>query len=614
MPGMSLIYDRQQGIPPQREALIKALDETIFDAAYHRALHWETPHVLMGSVQYDAYPSLLFEDERFQIMVEGQVYNRTEAALRSELPPLLLHLADGGTPQKLTDWLLALDADMIVCAYDRANDTIIAFNDSLGRLPLYYWTHSSRIVIGRDLRLMTNMMQAAGETVPFDPYAMAEYMIFGYSLGGKMLIKGPRRIHPGTLLKIKDGRLSVEVHHAWNFDEKIHRHRSKSDNIKAMVPLFYDATIRRYDPKHANVISMSGGFDSRMVGAALVNNDLKTTSATFLDHQRGARLDADIAKTLSDMLGIPWELIQLPPITGEQIAHLVRIKNGLCSADLAVILPFFQALREHYGQDLIYWTGDGGDRTLKDLRAQQNVRSSDELLGFTLARNHQFRPDVAATLVGLKPKDLQESIRAHLLSYPEKNWRQKYTHFWMYERAFNWLFENEDRNRLYFWSTTPYYGIEYYLYSMNVNDSQKAFRILHRDIIKAMNPPLADVPDENIGLPPTSLKYVIKFALKQRMIGLFSRSQALARFGKRISRRTSAYPDEHPIFKAVHDQMTHSAAVRETLNANFALDYISDTKQTTRAQMRLLLSVAAAIEEFNSPEKTLLKYSDVELL
>lgn len=615
MPGLSLIYDRD-AIPVQRETLLAACDETIVQNNYRREIIRETKSLLMVEVGYNAYPYLTFEDERFFVYVEGRVYDRDVNIIQQELPPLLAHLADGGGSQRLTDYLMQLDADAIVVAHDTHSDRVLVFNDSLGRLPLYHWQQKDRLVISRDLRLITNLMQAVGKGVAFDRYAMAEFLIFGFALGGKTVIQGPRRIVPGSLLILGDGQFQVDTHLVWNFDEKAHRHRPMKENVEALVPLFYDAARRRYIPAVTNLVSMSGGFDSRMVGAALMNNNLPACSATFLDHAGNVQLDADIARALSQQLAIPWELIHLPAITGRHIADLVRIKTGICSANLALILPFFQALQDKYGMDMIYWTGDGGDRTLKDLRSQTTPHNADDLAHFTLARNHQFPLALAAQLVGINPSDLYESIRTHLLGYPEKQWRQKYTHFWMYERAFNWLFENEDRNRLHFWSTTPYYGIEFWIYAMNVPDGQKAYRALHRELIRLMNPGLATITDANLGLSPTSVKYLFMFALKQRMIGVFSRSQTLARRGKRLIGRVSTYPTHHPIFSAVRDQFTNSPSVSNYLNREVALAYLSNVEQTTRAQMQLLLSTAAVIEEFHEKNKTLLQpaYVDTALL
>jgi len=85
---------------------------------------------------------------------------------------------------------------------------------------------------------------------------------------------------------------------------------------------------------------------------------------------------------------------------------------------------------------------------------------------------------------------IRRSVRDRLRLYPETDPASKYVHFLVYERGANFLFEGEDRNR-FFWSTTPFYSIDFFRYAMNCPPEQKTRYNLYRSFLTELAPAAA---------------------------------------------------------------------------------------------------------------------------
>src|SRR5205807_318436 len=87
----------------------------------------------------------------------------------------------------------------------------------------------------------------------------------------------------------------------FNFEEKVHCNKNIDDNANELVALFSEACINRVNSARLPVLSLSGGLDSRSVGACLQRNEISFSAVTFLDNDLGAESDVKIAEKLADV-------------------------------------------------------------------------------------------------------------------------------------------------------------------------------------------------------------------------------------------------------------------------------------------------------------------------
>jgi asparagine synthase (glutamine-hydrolysing) len=119
-------------------------------------------------------------------------------------------------------------------------------------------------------------------------------------------------------------------------------------------------------------------------------------------------------------------------------------------------------------------TGDGGDKTLDDLRPSIHLFSQQHLINQLIAKHSAFSINHVSHLLQLSPSVVYESIVECLKSYQSRSLEEQYIQFMIQERAMHWLFEGEDRNRSFIWTTTPYYNPHFFDLAFQIPMKEKA--------------------------------------------------------------------------------------------------------------------------------------------
>ena len=83
-------------------------------------------------------------------------------------------------------------------------------NDILGRLPLYYhYSIKLGLIISRELQFISFLTGEANGG-KFDRMAIAQYLLFGYPLGERILQADIFRVKPASLIRIHNNNKSKE--------------------------------------------------------------------------------------------------------------------------------------------------------------------------------------------------------------------------------------------------------------------------------------------------------------------------------------------------------------------------------------------------------------------
>lgn len=182
-------------------------------------------------------------------------------------------------------------------------------------------------------------------------------------------------------------------------------------------------------------------------------------------------------------------------------AVLLRRKQGLNPLSMSYLIPYLEHVAQCFGRGATFFTGDGGDKVLPDLRSMADIADADHAAR-ELLRRHQIMPlEHVAALTGISQAEIFITLRDRLDAYPEERWIDRCVHFEIFERAFKWLFEGEDRNRGFLWSTTPFYAAPFFAAAMRYGSRHKAHRALYREFLLAISPAAAAVEYAGVGAP-----------------------------------------------------------------------------------------------------------------
>jgi asparagine synthase (glutamine-hydrolysing) len=203
-------------------------------------------------------------------------------------------------------------------------------------------------------------------------------------------------------------------------------------------------------------------------------------------------------------------------------------------------------------------------------------------------------------VTGIRASDIWDDLEAHVSGYPEKDLAQKYVHFLLYERAFKWLFEGEDRNRCFFWAVAPFYGTAIFDYAMGCRDEQKKHYRLYRSVLMTLSPSIAAINNANWGFPIASTRTGLHSMAREIM------SKYIPRIVK-VVRAPSTATVSAAYFACLSTQARNCPLIKDYIPLLGSND-IENYRNRTRANT--LLTVTSAIEQLSTGRSSLSLYPD----
>lgn len=536
MPGIGLVYRMDNdNYNITKNEVFNAFKILSDDDNYQAKILINSDKYVIGESKYNEYPTLIVDYKKYSIIIEGKIYNKSKEIQIKELKWLceMIFKVNRFNNSEIYDWLNNTDGDFVIIFVDRETHNIVVINDLLGRLPLYSYESDGVYYLSREIRFITKL----NDVLDYDKIGIAEFLIFGYSLGERTFIKDIHRVKPASLLKFENNNKVINIQ-LYDFDYKIKNKQQDIDkNATVLSNLFIDSCKSRTDLSCPSVLSLSGGLDSRAVAAGLKRAEEPFEAATFTLPDNSTSNDEIVAKILSEELKIKWEAYELTLPPEKNYRKLICLKGALNSIYMSFILEFFDKLLVNYGKCISYFTGDGGDKVLPNLHPLRKIKNNQELLNYVINRNSLTDIDKIANLVKINKKHLNKDITDLLLSYPEKDLSYKYIHFIIHERGMKWLFEGEDRNRYYFWSVAPFWGVKVFKYAMSCSHQQKFGNRLYLKFMKQLNKKFAIIEDSNSMLSPISSFYFLKLVVSS----LVKRSGYFYKNAKKFLKRKKGY-------------------------------------------------------------------------
>jgi hypothetical protein len=190
--------------------------------------------------------------------------------------------------------------------------------------------------------------------------------------------------------------------------------------------------------------------------------------------------------------------------------------------------------------------------------------------------------------------DILSALEARVASYPEDDLGQKYVHFLLFEREFKFVFEGLDRNRSFFWSTSPFYEREFLYRAARVPAQFKTSFRLYRYFMEALNPELVDVENTSSGPGLRLERYPISRLAREL--------RRLTPAAVRRAWRERKMRAPTPVIECLREQVMTQAAVAEYLSPTYVNTIVA---QLDGLQSHILLTLTSTIEYFVGGRSTL---------
>jgi len=471
--------------------------------------------------------NIVIKDADSIIYCEGNIYNKSLETIKKNLKELGNYLTESTLLNNIRNWQNTIDGEYLIIYYDYELNKIFFINDLLGRLPVYYFFNNNKIIISRSMEFIKDN----SEELVSDKYGIAQYLYFGYPLGEHTIFNGISRIREGSIIgiNIEANKIRIEQE-SINLDFKTFDDINEITN--ELIDTFKTASINR-SCKESNLLLLSGGLDSRAVAGALTSSNINYHSLTY--NYKGSEEDVKMAEMIAVILKIPWDIYDITTLTGKDYSTLLKIKYGMDYLGDAFLIPFFEYIKTEYNGWAIF-TGDGGDKLLPSLKPSSKLLSDDELVEYIMVSKGNISYSIIQNALEMSISDFKHNIYLVIKNYPEENLDNKFIHFLIFERAFKFLFEAEDRNRYFFNSVTPFYSLPFFKLAMQVPEKDKKNYNLYKNFLLKLSPETISINNAFWKSPLTSnrfmitmllkeyfydkLPYIIKIKIKNRMHGL----------------------------------------------------------------------------------------------
>ena len=610
MAGLNFVFDLRNDLTKQIDRHLEALNAINHTEESKSSILQQGQSYILSCTRYPQYPITCIDRGRFYFCLEGRIYGKDPATLRAEFNDMAKAIfgEKNNAQDFIAAWLGKTDGEFLLFIKDTISQKICIINDILARLPFFYYRTDTSLILSRDFRVVVNLT----EEKRFDKMALAQYLLFSHSVGGRTFIKNIYQLPPASLITIDEFRPSISLAkiHEFNFDIKSAAGRSLKDNVCDLTEQFAQACKNRTEADKLNVLSLSGGLDSRAVGAGFQYAKIPFAAVSFLDYAGTAKRDVRMAEKLSKTFNVDWSLIETGPVTGAKILRLLRLKSGFASLSVSFYLEYYEKIKQLFGTDICYFSGDGGDRVLPDVRPKEKVLQLDDLIRYIVTSKTSFPLEAAAKLSYTTRQEIIEELGDVLSRFPENDLGRKYVHFLILERSAGRFFHGEDRNRNFFWSTVPFFAMPFFNGVMNCPDEQKTHLQLYRKFLTALSPVAASVPYANIGISINSVKY----PMRRWMNRVRRRKTPIGKI-RRFFREPS--PQPKPIWK--HSTALIDCIEAQIRNCPIITDYLSppqvkeicQTNQNYRNDALLrLLTITSLIEDITSQRSTLHDFND----
>jgi asparagine synthase (glutamine-hydrolysing) len=226
--------------------------------------------------------------------------------------------------------------------------------DPFGIKPLYIMQHAEGLAFASEPRAFfdAGLMQAV-----LDDEAAAELLAFNYTLGARTPLQGLRRLAPGEVIEVRDGRIVSN----WR-QPNLPRKTGEVKDALAQLDAVLEDSVRvhqRSDVPYG--LFLSGGIDSAAIATLMARlNERPVTAYTCGFDVGGAADERAQAERVARALNLDWRETSFGEADFWRVAPQVAWALDDPTADYAT-LPTYKLAEAAKGTLTVVLTGEGGD-------------------------------------------------------------------------------------------------------------------------------------------------------------------------------------------------------------------------------------------------------------
>jgi hypothetical protein len=249
-----------------------------------------------------------------------------------------------------------LEGEFAGLLFNKINNNLQILTDRFASRPLFYSINKNILYFSNNPYILARWIN----NLNYDVLGVFQLLKFGHTIGDITTYSGVKRLNPGSLISIVDGK--VEFKNYWNF-----KYNNTTYQKKNLVDDIFDSFVKGNEERLAisndsvkKVATLSGGLDSRFIAYINKKNNLDFLTISLPEHQ--ADEETEVAKEIASVLKLKHSITALKQneIKNNLYLYLLMVFNGFQSPSHSVIgnLPIYL---HNEGSDQIViggWPGD----------------------------------------------------------------------------------------------------------------------------------------------------------------------------------------------------------------------------------------------------------------
>ncbi len=403
----------------------------------------------------------------FDVYIEGLIYNMPSVEIMISLSRVIENLANGSgdTANHIRRFVDAADGDyFVVCIssgdWESGGGRYIALNDKYSRLPIYWCSFASKLIVSRDLNFVLSLINPSINT-----WGLAEYMVFSHTLGEKTIFNSIHRTKQSRAFWSRDRfQGSHSIPSSSNWFDGCSQYNTDQDSCALEASILFEEScgsrVARLEPLGRSFVTLSGGFDSRTVYAGIRKAGSHALPVTFVlitgDESKYAQ---GVAAEFEDDL----EYVEVPNLRLQDVddvqgaKDIIRFTEGQeplhhCYPNF----PLSQSLAGRFPDTGICYLGFGGEWLRHPYKPKRWQRTIRDILW-------NWRRSIAMLCQSSDICNennvysyLESEIRSACRGYDPESIMK-----WMYYQYYNgFVLSGEERCRLHHWTVSPLLSLD----------------------------------------------------------------------------------------------------------------------------------------------------------
>lgn len=254
--------------------------------------------------------------------------------------------------------LPSLNGMFAFALYDAGRRELVLGRDRLGIKPLYYAELPDRVLFASELKAILSVWP--GEPA-LDPGALVQYLQNRFNTGEQSLVRGIRRLPPGTTLVV-DADLKLQERPYWSLLDVRTRRLEFGQADAEFEPLFHRVMLEHLRADVPCGLFLSSGVDSGVLLATMTELTGRPVRTFSIGYRDGAVADDELpdAAAIARRFGAEHtEIVLDRDAVFRRLPHTIWATDDLLH-DYACLPTSFMAERGARGLKVIL-TGEGGD-------------------------------------------------------------------------------------------------------------------------------------------------------------------------------------------------------------------------------------------------------------